>query len=364
MKKVALLFGVGALVGALSLVYNLGQDYAIQQAGLLAIVDAVVFAFFAFATFSLLHNRLKVFSPQQQWLLRALFYTIALVMAYFFSALIKINLLNDSVLDGNGISNFFWDTLVDLSAIPQGQGTLSELFPPALRQIVLTFIILILLISVASILGSWVEIRWQESRFRQARERAELTALRAQMEPHFLFNTLNTITSLVKHDAEKAEKLLIELSEMLRYLFQNANTDRVALKDELHFTRLYVHLIQARFSENLTVRWEVEPVAEGFLVPAFMLQPLLENAVRHGWIDQSNPLEISIRVNRKASFLCLQIVDNGQGIAPVMQAKYKKPGHALANLEDRLKLFYGRTDLLKLESKWKKGTLVEICIPE
>ncbi|KAA3660672.1 MAG: sensor protein LytS, partial [Calditrichaeota bacterium] len=110
--------------------------------------------------------------------------------------------------------------------------------------------------------------------------------------------------------------------------------------------------------------WEVDVVDEEKFVPAFMLQPLVENAVRHGWIDQSKPLDIVIRIFRKDDFFCLQVIDNGQGLAPVMQAKYKKPGHALANLMDRLNLFYQRTDLLKFESEWQKGTTVEICIPD
>ncbi|KAA3658351.1 MAG: hypothetical protein DWQ10_11355, partial [Calditrichaeota bacterium] len=323
MRRIALLLGAVAILGALSMVYNLGQGYTVPQAGLIGFIDGLVYTFILFIIQRILGNRLHVFSSQQQWFLRAVFYAIALVMGYIVSAFVKFYPLRESGMNSEVISNFLWDALVRFSENPQQENVLSEFVPPVLQQLAITFFILIFLISIASMLGSWVEIRWQESRFRQARERAELTALRAQMEPHFLFNTLNTITSLVKQDADKAENLLIELSEMLRYLFQNANTDRVALKDELHFTRLFVHLLQARFPQHLNVNWEVDVVDEEKFVPAFMLQPLVENAVRHGWIDQSKPLDIVIRLFRKDDFFCLQVIDNGQGLAPVMQAKHK-----------------------------------------
>lgn len=168
------------------------------------------------------------------------------------------------------------------------------------------------------------------ARLRQELAQAELQNLRLQLQPHFLFNALNTISAVMYEDVKRADAMLTGLSELLRRALAAGERQEVPLADELATARLYMDLQQARFENQLEVRFEVSPGAEAALVPHFVLQPLLENAVHHG-----GGL-ITVRAGREAEGLALEVRDSGRA-TPVA------PGHGigLRNTRERLERLYG-----------------------
>lgn len=358
-----MLLGATLIGGVIFTFLNLSQLNTLSIAGIIGFIHAFLLVIFVAGMHQLLGDKLRVFNLHQQWFLRAIFYAIALIAAFLFGLFIKAQILHDSLFSIGGVYEFFWISLSDFIQNPGQEIEFSRFVHPAVQQSVWTFMAIMLLFSLASILGSWVQIRWQEARHSRAREQAELTALRAQMDPHFLFNTLNTITSLVKADAEKAEQLLVQLSDLLRYVFKNSAAEKVTLKEEINFTQGYLKLLQARFPDKLSIEWQQKTNDESRLVPAFILQPLIENSIRHGWQDQNVMLKIDIIIILESKNLIFKIKDNGQGLAPVMKNKFIKPGHALANLSERLVLFYHKKDLVHFDSIWRKGTTVKIRVP-
>ncbi|MEE9169274.1 MAG: histidine kinase [bacterium] len=321
----------------------------------------------AFLVFALVHKlvaaKLSVFSTGQQLILRTLLYTIAISFAYLAGfvfqtiVLLPFHTIQEAVIDNA------WKGFVYLVSSPFGGQAQAPFLSLELRALSVPFFAMIFLIGLVSMVGSFVEIRWQETRQRQAVERAELTALRAQIEPHFLFNSLNTIASLVKKDADKAEKLLIQLSEILRYFFQGSTRDTIELEHELNFTRQYLALLSARFGEDLQIEWRETLDHPRQKVPVLLIQPIIENSIRHGWQDRDTPLRIRIEVAESDKSIRLKVSDNGKGIKSEMLKEIPIYGHALANISERLHLQFKEDELLRINSELDKGTIVEMTIP-
>lgn len=307
--------------------------------------------------------KLAVFSPLQQWLIKTSLYTVAISAAYL-SGLVVQTLLLLPVESLREIAiEHLWKGFVFVVTLPFGSPPRETLLSEQSRGVLISFFSMLFLIGLASMAGSLVELRWQQNRQRQALERAELSALRAQIEPHFLFNSLNTIASLIRQDPPAAERLLLELSDILRYLFQNAAKEAIPLRREIEFTRQYLALLQARFGENLQVEWHQSLRQDCRAVPALLLQPIIENVVQHGWQDRQQPLKISISVKESERHVVIVVVDDGRGIAPERLRQLPLPGHALGNISERLYLLFKEPELLQIRSQYGAGTTVEIRIP-
>ena len=363
MKKLSLLLGAVLLCGVIFTIYNQAQIHDWPKAAILGGSVALLLVLAITTVHQILAGKLNIYSTGQQWFFRAIFYAIAIVCVLLIGLFISANLLKAENHETPGVIEFLWNATVDLLQNPQKPFSIANFIHPAAQRFVLMFVALILLISFASILGSRIEVRWQEERHKRAREQAELTALRAQMDPHFLFNALNTIISRLKSEPEKAEKLLIQLSDLMRYIFQNSGVQQVPLREEIRFNKLYLDLLQARFPDNLHVNWKLEAKDDSVPTPAFLLQPIIENAVRHGWQDQSVPLNLDVEVKTGSGHIALKVIDDGQGIPSAMQDKIFKSDHALANLKERLKLIYNKNAYLKFNSKWGGGATVDIGVP-
>ncbi|KLU66974.1 MULTISPECIES: sensor histidine kinase [Desulfosporosinus] len=198
--------------------------------------------------------------------------------------------------------------------------------------------------------------------------KAELKALQAQINPHFLFNALNTIVALVRTDGEKARKLLIQLGEFFRKNIQRGDKF-VTLRQELEHIRAYLTIEQARFGDNLKVVENIQAEAEDWQLPALTLQPLVENAIKHGIYPkiEGGTVDISCWVEDNA--LRVVISDDGVGIeAERLEEIYQKKGNSsqgmglgLSNVNDRLKYLYGSG--LLIESEQGKGTRILFSIP-
>lgn len=198
--------------------------------------------------------------------------------------------------------------------------------------------------------------------------KAELKALRAQINPHFLFNSLNTIVSFCRTNPDKARNLLIELSEFFRRSLK-ASRDFVTLKEELEHVDSYLTLEQARFGERLIIEQDVSPDTLDILMPTFTLQPLVENAVKHGLLAKANGGTITIVAKTIGHQVEVAITDNGQGIPAAIQEQVLEPGFGkgagvgLTNVNERLKAIYGIKHALTIHSVEGQGTTVLLHIP-
>jgi two-component system sensor histidine kinase LytS len=197
--------------------------------------------------------------------------------------------------------------------------------------------------------------------------RMELKALQSQINPHFLFNTINTIASLIRTDPPKARDLLREFAAFYRRTLESSD-ELISLDREMEYTRRYVAFERARFGEDrIVVTEDVEASALQVLVPAFVLQPLVENAVQHG-IRAEGPLRIAVSARLKADRLEMDVADDGRGIASEDLPRVLDPGFgkglgiALKNVDDRLKGHFGPDSGLRVLSREGHGTTVRVVI--
>ncbi len=167
--------------------------------------------------------------------------------------------------------------------------------------------------------------------------RAEVRQLQLQLQPHFLFNALNTISSTMYEDADAADRMLTELSDLLRFSLTTARDAEVPLEMELELVGKYVALLSARFGERLVVAHDVDAAAHGVLVPAMVLQPLVENAIRHGRLSREGQARVTIRARMTSDGLALDVLDDG-GEAPDTTAG---GGVGLSAIRRRLELIHG-----------------------
>jgi len=191
---------------------------------------------------------------------------------------------------------------------------------------------------------------------------ARLQALRMQMNPHFLFNTLNSIASLVQEDGKKAEEMITALSELLRLTLRATDRQEVTVREELQFLDRYLHIEKTRFGDRLQIERVIDPDTLNGLVPILILQPLVENAVKHGIETRIAPGHIRLEIRRAADQLCFTVTDNGRnGVAPA--SGELREGIGLGNTRLRLKELYGDRSLMKLGFGQGAGFTAEIHIP-
>lgn len=169
---------------------------------------------------------------------------------------------------------------------------------------------------------------------------AQLQSLQRQLQPHFLFNTLNAISGLMRTDVNAADRMMDRLGDLLRTALDSNGQQEVALKDELEMLQKYVDIEQMRFGARLTMSARVEPETLAAMVPNFVMQPLVENAVRHGIAPYSKPGHISIEACREQDLLVLRIRDSGEGVAP-HYLTLLNTGVGLSNTRARLEHLYG-----------------------
>ncbi len=197
-----------------------------------------------------------------------------------------------------------------------------------------------------------------ETRLAQAR----LQVLKMQLHPHFLFNTLNAISELVYKDPESAEQMITNLSDLLRLSLENVGVQEVSLKQELDFLNKYVEIEQMRFHDRLRLAMEIEPDTLDACVPNMILQPLVENAIRHGIGMRSSGGRIEIGADRENGMLHLFVRDDGRGLLNG-QHEALKEGVGLANTRARLAQLYGSAHRFDLLDSPGGGLKVDFTIP-
>ena len=190
---------------------------------------------------------------------------------------------------------------------------------------------------------------------------AQLQALRMQINPHFLFNTLNSIAALLHKDVEAADRMIARLGDFLRLTLKTSDDQIVNFEQELEFLKCYLEIEHTRFQDRLVIAMEVEPQALPVKVPNLILQPIVENAIRHGVARQSTSGHITIRAFRKNGRLIMQVEDNGPGLTTVSNGPIS--GIGLSNTRARLERFYGEDYDLQIANATSRGVIVTLEIP-
>jgi two-component system LytT family sensor kinase len=196
---------------------------------------------------------------------------------------------------------------------------------------------------------------------------ARMEALQNQINPHFLFNTLNSVSSLVRFDPDTARELIIKLARILRRLL-NSSDSFVPLKEEVEFIDNYLDIEVVRFGgDKLRVVKELEPESLEMLVPAMLLQPLVENSIKHGLSSKIEGGSIYLRSRRGAKAVIIEVEDDGVGMGAAQLIERPNglggTGIGMANVAERLKVLYGDTARMTVDSQDGKGTLVRLRLP-
>ncbi|HEX8246736.1 MAG TPA: histidine kinase [Pyrinomonadaceae bacterium] len=191
--------------------------------------------------------------------------------------------------------------------------------------------------------------------------RARLQTLQMQLQPHFLFNTLNTISELVHRDAKAADRTIARLGDLLRLALETENLPEVTLRQELEFLEKYLEIEKTRFHDRLTVGFRVAPETLDACLPSMILQPLLENAIRHGIASRPGAGKIDISAERLDGMLELRVSDGG-GIANSETGDLPE-GIGLSNTRARLRQLYGKRQALILHNSASGGLEVVLQIP-
>ena len=187
---------------------------------------------------------------------------------------------------------------------------------------------------------------------------ARLQALRTQLQPHFLFNAINTISVLMREDVDLADRTLLQLSALLRRSLESTEAHEVTLGEEIGFLESYLGIEQARFGERLSYRILIpDPLLEA-RVPNLILQPLVENALRHGLATRAGPGRVEVKAARRGDALLLSVADDGRGLSPAATERV-----GLANTRARLRLLYADRQRFDVRNSGEGGVIAEIELP-
>jgi sensor histidine kinase YesM len=196
-----------------------------------------------------------------------------------------------------------------------------------------------------------------EEKLLRMKTKAELNALQAKVNPHFLFNTINSISRLIRVDPGKADEMLRQLADLLRYSLDSGNHEKIELQEEMNIIRKYLGIEKVRFGDRLNYSIDVDESLHRFKIPGMLLQPLVENSVRHGIAPKKAGGEIEIEITKNSRCCLMEIRDTGVGFDPDNVEK----GFGLGGLEERLALYYGDNHRLNISTN--QGVRVELHLP-
>jgi two-component system, LytTR family, sensor kinase len=200
----------------------------------------------------------------------------------------------------------------------------------------------------------------RSSRLEAKLARAELEVLKRQLHPHFLFNTLHAVSALMHRDVEAADRMLARLSDLLRLAMEDVGAQEVTLQHEMEFLERYLEIEQTRFADRLRVAVEVAPETLDALVPSLVLQPLVENAIRHGIASRAGGGRLEIRAARDGSALRLEVRDDGPGFPGGVPPK---TGVGITNTRARLEQLYGREHRFEMRNRPEGGLEILLLVP-
>lgn len=226
---------------------------------------------------------------------------------------------------------------------------------------IITFWIVFGIVSLVRYVQRNQEEKLRLVRLEEALTKARLQALQMQLHPHFLFNTLNMISSTMYENVKAADKMIASLSDLLRMTLNNKGSEEYTLEKELDVLSLYIEIMKARFGDKLTIEMEIGEETRGAMVPGFILQPLVENSIKYG-MESLKEVEIGIVSRKEDGRLVLMVRDNGPGIQGSPE-EVMSGGVGLSNTVERLEKLYGGNHQFIMENAGNEGFKVEIKIP-
>ncbi|MCB0596054.1 MAG: histidine kinase [Lewinellaceae bacterium] len=204
------------------------------------------------------------------------------------------------------------------------------------------------------------EQKWRASQLERQLVQARLQALQMQLNPHFLFNTLNLISAVMYESPKRADKMIDNLSRLLRLTLNSQGMEMHALAEEVEWLELYLQIMQARFEDRLKVQLDITGEAGEAQVPVFILQPIVENAIKFS-VSRPGPAEVIVRGRREKGMLEMAVLDNGPG--PGTATDSEGNGLGLANTSERLERLFGEGYAFSVKDRPVGGAEVRICIP-
>lgn len=244
-------------------------------------------------------------------------------------------------------------------------------FVPLLRTIaynssenLATYWIILLIVHAFSYYNRYRKGEVRASQLEAQLSHSQLQALKMQLQPHFLFNTLHSISALLNKDTEAARKMITRLGDFLRLTLANSGAQEVTLQREMEFLMCYLEIERIRFHDRLTTHVHVDPQALDVRVPNLILQPIVENAIRHGIAPRSTPGEIEIQAKQTNGLLRIEVRDNGPGLFMNRSGENQfQKGLGLANTQSRLEHLYGDAHRFELTNDPDGGLIVTLEIP-
>jgi sensor histidine kinase YesM len=347
----SLLFLVATVLGGLGLSYRYLDDLARGHAGTFPqrLVEEATGVYAAFVLLPLVFRvaRFALFE-RRGWTRR---------IAALLIAAVGFSLVHTSLM---ALSRHLLFPALGLGAYDYG--IMRYRYPMELSNYLAVFAVAVVLYYVIRRLALAQEQQLAAAELEAKLAEAQLDNLRLQLQPHFLFNTLNTISSVMYEDVPAADAMLTQLSELLRLTLRTSRAQEISLAEELQITRLYLDLMHRRFEEKLRVRYAVDPALERCLVPQLILQPLVENSLRHAWRPDSSALSVCVAAHRDNGRLVLQVSDTGVGLGPDAAACLTR-GVGLPNIAQRLARLYGDGQPLSIANREGGGAEVTLSLP-
>lgn len=247
--------------------------------------------------------------------------------------------------------------------IAGGKVAFGDVFQPlVVRMFHFTFLVYCVIVGTAHALDFYRQAREREMHSMALEKRlteARLQALQIQLNPHFLFNTLHAISALMHIDVEAADRMIARLSDLLRYALESTDAQEVTLRQELDFIGRYIEIESTRFGPRLTFMQNVEPAALDVMVPNLILQPIVENAIRHGIEPHARPGRVELHARKGPDGLEIELRDNGDGLPP---SGPEREGIGLTNTRERLAELYGPEHKLEFNTS-AEGLVVRLVLP-
>jgi len=305
-----------------------------------------------FATFTPIVLQISLRYPieRSNWRWRSLQYSAGAVV--FAAAHALVRMLVYPVIDS-----------MTKQAFPVGWSLFGRLLLYGLPDV--CFYVYLPVVTIAHAMWYYREFRDRDLRTSQLETRlaqAQLKALKSQLQPHFLFNTLHSISSLMLTNVQAADTMLVRLSDLLRMSLENNTVQETTLNREMQFVNGYLEIEKMRIGDRLQVHCDVHPDTLDACVPHLLLQPLVENAIRHGASRRAEGGEVRITAMRRNDELHIEVGDNGPGFSPNPEWNAKH-GLGLNTTRERLRVFYGDRQRLDVHSAPGRGTTVSVQIP-
>jgi len=234
--------------------------------------------------------------------------------------------------------------------------------PPAILQRFMEYWTLLVVLIAVDNARQMREKHTQLLKLKNELHISQLNALKKQLQPHFLFNTLNTVSALMDEDLPGARKVLSRLGQLLRVTLDKERRDKVPLAQEIDHIANYLGIESERFRDRLHVTYDVPLDCGHALVPSMVLQPLVENAIKHGPDSTSDSVDISVTASREGDAIRISVADNGKG-CPDVDAALETDGIGLRNVHDRLKLLYNGSSSFDVTSPGGQGFQVTMSMP-